>query len=255
MVSDALVELALRPWGRPHAGVIVDRTEERIVELQPNFPIPGPNRVGLVRCARERVAPLVAEVRELAAAHGLRCIWILDPDARPESLPERLAGCRIRPGDVLSVMALPSDADVPSGNARVEFVDALLDAATFAIAEEVQAAAFGSGPAPRQDGRLADARADPSRHFFLALLDGKPAGAGWATVHEEGVLLNGGTVVPRFQGRGVYRALIAARLDLARRLGVAGIATHARLDTSAPILDRLGFHTVGTWRMFVEAGE
>jgi GNAT superfamily N-acetyltransferase len=249
---DALVELALRPWGRLHAGVIVDRTGERIVELHPNFPIPGPNQVGLVRCAPERVAGMVAEVRELAAARGLRCIWILDPDARPDDLPERLAGCGIRLGEELSVMVLPASADLAPGDAPVEIVDALGDAAAFAAAEAVQAAAFGGGPAPCQEGRFADGREDPARHFFLALLDGEPAGAGWATVEEEGVLLNGGTVAPRFQGRGVYRALLAARLALARRMGVAGLATHAKRSTSAPILDRLGFSTVGAWRAFGE---
>src|SRR2546423_900130 len=136
MIPPQLVDLALRPWGRPQLGTIVDRTPERVVELVPNFPIPGPNHACLVRCAPERV--------------------------------------------------------------------------------------------------------EPRRHCFLALVDGEPAGAGWATVHDAGVFMNGGSVAPRFQGQGVYRTLLAARMDLARRLGLPGVATTARPDTSLPILARLG---------------
>lgn len=254
MVPDELVELALRPSGRPGPGVVIDRTPERVVELRPNHPIPGPNNVSMIRCPPERVEPMIAEARELAASHGLRCIWILDPHARPADLPDRLAASGIRPEDEVAVMVLPADAGLDAADARVELLDALRDAETFRIAEAVQAAAFGGDPAPRQDGRLADARADVGRRFLLALLDGVPAGAGWATVHEHGVFINGGAVVPRFRGRGVYRALVAARVEMARRAGVAGVGVWARPDTSGPILTRLGFTEVGRLRMFADAG-
>ena len=53
---------------------------------------------------------------------------------------------------------------------------------------------------------------------------------------------------PKFRGRGVYRALVAARLDIARRAGVAGLAVWGG-DMSAPILAKLSFEKVG-WRRF-----
>jgi GNAT superfamily N-acetyltransferase len=253
VLPDELVELALRPWGRPQAGVVLDRTPERVVELRPNHPIPGPNHVSLIRCAPDRVEPVVAGARELAAARGLSCIWILDPDTRPADLPERLAACGILPEDDLAVMVLPASADLGAVDPRIELVDARRDVETFRAAEAVQAAGFGGGLSPRQDGRFADAVADPRKRFLLARLDGEPAGAGWATVYDDGVFLNGGAVAPSFRGRGVYRALLAARLELARRAGVAGVAVQARQDTSAPILARLGFSEVGRSRMFAEA--
>lgn len=254
MLPDHLVELALRPWGRPGPGLIVDRTPERVVELRPNYPIPGPNSVSLIRCAPERVQPMVAGARELAASHGLQCVWLLDPDARPSDLPDRLAAGGILPEEELAVMVLPAGADPATPDPRVELVDALGDAETFRAAESAQAAAFGHEPAPRQDGRFADARADPRRRFVLARVDGEPAGAGWATVYEDGAFLNGGAVVPRFRGRGVYRALVAARLQMARDAGVAGVGVQALPETSGPILARLGFVEVGRLRVFAEAG-
>ena len=62
---------------------------------------------------------------------------------------------------------------------------------------------------------------------------------------------NGGAVAPRFRGRGVYRALVAARLELARAAGLAGVAVQAMPDTSAPILAWLGFTEVGRLQVFV----
>ncbi|HXM54734.1 MAG TPA: GNAT family N-acetyltransferase [Candidatus Dormibacteraeota bacterium] len=249
MLPSQLVELALRPWGRPLRGTIVDRTPERIVELVPSFPIPGPNHVGQVRCAPARVEALVAEVRDLAASHGLSCIWTLDPDAQPLDLSERLEACGLAFLEEVAAMVLPAHADVAPGPSGVEVVDALCDLDTFAAMEAVQAAAFGGGTAPGQAERFANGRDEPARQCFLALVDGEPAGAGWATVREEGVFMNGGSVAPRFQGQGVYRSLVGARMALARRLGLSGLATWAKPDTSGPILAWLRFFEVGRLRM------
>ncbi len=250
---DGLVELALRPWGRPLVGVERHANPERLVELQPSFPIPGPNHVCLVRCAPGRVDALVDEVRRLFAVRGLPCMWILDPGAEPADLPDRLTERGIVRSGLADVMVLPSSAAVEPGDTAVEVVDALSDEAAFWDAEAVQAAAFDDGgPFPGQHERYEEACADPSRRLFLALIDGVPAGAGWATIRDEGVLINGGAVDPRFRGRGVYRALVAARHRLAREVGAAGLGVQARPDTSAPILTWFGFRTVGGWRFHID---
>ena len=150
-------------------------------------------------------------------------------------------------------MVLRAETIVASSDPAIEIVDGLLDKAMYGAAEAVQAAAFqDGGPLPGQAERYAEACADPARRFFLARVGGEPAGAGWATVHRDGVLLNGGAVHPRFQGRGVYRALVAARLGLAREVGAAGLGVQAKPDTSGPILSRFGFRRVGRWRIHVD---
>jgi len=80
-------------------------------------------------------------------------------------------------------------------------------------------------------------------------VDGEPAGAsGMSVFPPAGAILQGGSVRPKFRGRGIYRALVAARLDIARGAGVSGLTVWGG-DMSAPILAGLGFEQVG-WRRF-----
>jgi len=50
--------------------------------------------------------------------------------------------------------------------------------------------------------------------------------------------------LPPFRKRGLYRAMVAARLAHARAHGIPLATSHAREATSAPILAALGFDTV-----------
>lgn len=54
---------------------------------------------------------------------------------------------------------------------------------------------------------------------FLAFVDGEPAGGGMLGLAGGVAMLSGDAVLPRFRGRGIQKALIAARLDRARKAG------------------------------------
>ncbi len=200
MVSPALVELALRPWGRAAVGSIVHHSAERLVELWTSFPIAGPNHAALIRCAPDRVAAMVQETQALAGSHGKPLAWILDPEARPADLADRLVALGFEQTEELDVMVFPASAPLDGPAAAVQIVDALADVDTFATAEAVQAAAFGDGPVRGQLQRFNEARADPARHFLLARVDGKPAGAGWATMRRAGGVVPSGSARRREGG-------------------------------------------------------
>jgi GNAT superfamily N-acetyltransferase len=100
-----------------------------------------------------------------------------------------------------------------------------------------------------QERRRLNFLAQGNRHLLLATLDGEPAGsAGMGIFAPAGAILQGGAVRPKFRGRGIYRALVAARQDIARRAGVDGLTVWGG-NMSAPILAGLGFEKVG-WRRF-----
>lgn len=78
--------------------------------------------------------------------------------------------------------------------------------------------------------------------------ENRRASSGLSLYPPDGALINGGGVRPKFRGRGIYRAMVAARLEMAREAGVAGLSVWGA-PMSAPILARLGFEKVG-WRRF-----
>lgn len=65
--------------------------------------------------------------------------------------------------------------------------------------------------------------------------------------------LGGAVTLPAYRGRGLYTAIVAARCRIARTHGATVALTHARQDTSAPILERLGFVPVTSERCWVLA--
>lgn len=80
--------------------------------------------------------------------------------------------------------------------------------------------------------------------MFLARWNGEPAGASAVALLPRSAVLLGAVVLPKHQGRGLYRALVDARLHEARRRGCTLATSQARAGTSHPILGRLGFRDV-----------
>lgn len=82
-------------------------------------------------------------------------------------------------------------------------------------------------------------------YFLAESLAGEPIGAGRAEWHlpSRSVGLWGGGVIPAWRGRGVYLALLDARLRAAEDVGCV-VAHSDSSDMSAPIHARLGMHRV-----------
>jgi GNAT superfamily N-acetyltransferase len=86
----------------------------------------------------------------------------------------------------------------------------------------------------------------------VAVVDGE-AVSGGRVDFEEGVEfagLFGGITLPEFRGRGLYRATVAKRAELARERGYRWLYSDA-LPTSRPILERLGFVAITTTTPFM----
>jgi GNAT superfamily N-acetyltransferase len=245
---------------RPSPGVEIVVTPHYQLQLMPDFPIPGPNNVSWIRCTEAEADDVIEEVRAAAAARGLPLSWILDPDAQPPDLADRLAGHGIVPepgDDRVSVMVLRADSELYMPTIEgLALRDGLAGIDSFTAAEQVAAEAFGDvafgAPSPidaQRDRRFANNRAAGNRHIVLATIDGEPAGSGALTVlAPDAAIINGGAVRPRFRGRGVYRALVVERLKIARDAGAAGLIVWGG-HMSGPILAGLGFETV-SWRRF-----
>ena len=85
---------------------------------------------------------------------------------------------------------------------------------------------------------------------FIAFSGEKPIGFARVTVSQRSQFggLWGGSVLPEFRGRGVYRALLSARIQHAKRFDSVRYLRVDALPTSRPILERYGFARVAsTW--------
>jgi GNAT superfamily N-acetyltransferase len=93
----------------------------------------------------------------------------------------------------------------------------------------------------------------PDDIVVLHALAGKElVSAGWSGYRDaaEFALLQGGVTLEAWRGRGIYRALVAARARHAAERGVRYVTVDAS-SKSAPILVRLGFEAVSTATSFI----
>lgn len=91
----------------------------------------------------------------------------------------------------------------------------------------------------------------PHRFLFLAELDGQPAGGASLHVHARAGWLRGAMVSSEMRGRGIHRALIAARVQKAVELGCDLIGSWAEpAGPSATNLTRMGLQQIGMRRQY-----
>ena len=259
-VSQALLEFARSHRPEPQTGSEVFATPRYQITLQPDFPIAGPNSVSYIRCRPDEADEVIREARAKIAPYRLPVMWILDPGTEPADFAEHLARHGILPNPDNfdnAVMVLPIDAKVEGPPVQgLEFLDPLADLGTFRKMDAVASEAFQAGvpgddpqTIAMQERRRHNFIAAGNRRFLLATLDGEPAGASnVALFPPAAATINGGSVHPNFRGRGIYRAMVAERLKIAREAGVDGLVVWAG-DMSRPILERLGFVEIG-WRRF-----
>jgi GNAT superfamily N-acetyltransferase len=175
-----------------------------------------------------RVEPLVARMRELPG----HVEWKYYSHDGTE-LRERLVAAGLEPDDeetvvvaeVTSISPPPDDVDLRIVDE--EFVD--LAASVFGDRFELPEKAVA----------------------VVAVVDGKPVSGGRVDF-EDGVEfagLFGGITLPEYRGRGLYRATVAKRAELARERGYRWLYSDA-LPTSRPILERLGFVAITTTTPF-----
>ena len=150
-------------------------------------------------------------------------------------------------GEAETLMALDLAATdlPPAGDADIRRLET---PAQLADIIAVQDAVWGGDHHDLAEGLAAEWRALPDRlAIYAAYVEGWPASTGWIRFHpgRDFADLWGGSTLPGDRGRGLYRALVAARADEARRRGVRYLTVDASPD-SRPILARLGFQAVDT---------
>ncbi|MCB9703529.1 MAG: GNAT family N-acetyltransferase [Myxococcales bacterium] len=229
--------------------VVIDRPDLWQL-VTPSFRNGGLNEVAFAQLDEAGADAAIDAAIDEYRRRGIRFRWAVIPGSRPADLADRLAARGLERVDARG-MTRPTTPAIaaPPAAAGIE-VTLAQDLAGIDRFTEVMSAGWSVDPGPFGDYHRRAIADSPRYRFWVAALEGRPVGAGAAIHFERSSFLIGAVVLPEARGRGVYRALIAARLADAAACGIGLATVHALARSSAPILEGLGFEAVADFPIF-----
>ena len=260
MSIDQRVQEASAAWTWISADAEVADADDYVLVRQPAW-FQHPVELASVKATGRSAADVLDEALSTARGWGASyaVVWVrLDA---PSGWEDAVRGRGGRPDETLDVLARPLAAgELPELSARDDVdVRWSLDLQTQRDGVRVGAEVFG-GTVPADDvleREVADHRADEREGrggMAVAYVEGRPVGSAGLTVdraHPGDARLWGGAVVEDMRGRGVYRALLDARLRRGLDRGCDLALVKGRVQTSGPILRRAGFDVFGQERSYL----
>jgi GNAT superfamily N-acetyltransferase len=197
---------------------------------------------------------LIERQRDRFAARRETVEWRIHSHDGPPELTERLRAAGFAAGEQKTVLVgesseLDAEPVLPQG-VRLRRVTGAVDMRRIAAME---AAVWGVDLGWLADLLIERTEAAPDDVHVLVAEHGREiVCAAWMFLWQgRGFAgLRGGTTLPAWRGRGVYRALVAERARFAAARGVPYLHVDATAD-SLPILRRLGFRAVTTLTPYV----
>jgi GNAT superfamily N-acetyltransferase len=204
----------------------------------------------------DEIDALIARQIAFFAERGERFEWKLHGHDRPDDLPERLRAAGFHPEETETVV-IARVADIaappqPPDGVTLREVTERGDFDRIALMEDEVWDEEG-GHTWLSDMLASERESDPgSISIFVAEAEGRVVSAAWVRFElgtPFATLWGGGTLL-EWRGRGIYRALVALRAQLAQERGFEYLEVDAS-DDSRPILERLGFEPVTTTTPYV----
>jgi hypothetical protein len=197
---------------------------------------------------------LIARQVRFYAGRGESFEWKSHGHDLPADLPDRLHAAGFAAEARETVVVAPASAIarepvLPAGAILRE----VTGDADFARIEALEERIWGAGQAKGIAFMLSARRAldPPSLSVFVAEAGSEVLCAAWMRLEHETsfVRLQGGATLPEWRSRGIYRAIVALRANLAVERGYRYLQVDAA-DASRPILERLGFSAITTTTPF-----
>jgi GNAT superfamily N-acetyltransferase len=197
---------------------------------------------------------LIARQVDVFAERGERFEWKLHAHDRPADLPKRLRAARFVPEEeetvvIASVAEVAGRPRLPEG-VSLRDVTGRRDLDRIAALEQT---IWGGNHGWLAESLEAERNADPDGlAIVVAEAGGAIVCAAWVRFERgtDFATLWGGATLPAWRWRGIYRATVAYRANLAARRGFRFIEVDASSE-SRPILERLGFTAVTTTTPYV----
>ena len=202
----------------------------------------------------DQVDALIARQVQVFAARGDPFEWKLHEHDRPADLAERLVASGLIPEARETVMIAPvaTVATDPMLSGGVTLLEVTERNDLDRIAE-MERAVWHEDRSWLAESLEAERRVDPDAlTIVVAEATGTVVCAAWVRFvgGTEFATLWGGATLEEWRGRGIYRAIVAYRANLAAARGFRYLQVDAS-DDSRPILSRLGFVAVTTTTPYV----
>ena len=199
---------------------------------------------------------LIARQVDFFARRGERFEWKFHGHDRPPDLATRLLAAGFAPEEEETVLIAPVERitavpRLPEGISLRE----VSERRDFERIEAHERAVWGdaSHSVAGADELEGERTADPAAiAFVVAEADETVVCAGWVRFQAgtEFATLWGGSTLPAWRRRGIYRAVVAHRAQLAAARGIRYLEVDASSE-SRPILERLGFDAVTTTTPYI----
>lgn len=226
-----------------HDSAYRKETAEDIVRMVGPVPTPmgnmamytGPMEFARFRSAVEREITYFASL-----GHGFECKWVegLAPDGAEELLREKgFAEPHREVALALDIGATPPmEAQCPFEVRRLTTPEDL------ALITDLHEAVHEGDFSWLTESLIAEYTHAPDKMCFWGAFDGGTLiGSGWLRIDRDGRgALHGGMVRPQYRRKGIFRTIVARRLEDARERGLRVLLVEAS-PHSRPILHRLGF--------------
>jgi GNAT superfamily N-acetyltransferase len=193
-------------------------------------------------------AELVSRVLEALGAHGAREMsWTIGPIYEPSDAEHELLASGAQVDHAIDICGYLLDRPTP----RFDIPEAITVVRVRTRQEtedfEVASARAWGYPQPTEED-IAKSFKELGPSHFVGYWEGEPVGAGGYTLVADVARFWGTAVAPEYRRRGVYRALVQARMADAMAQGATLALVHAE-PTSSPILQLLGFTAFGELHM------
>ena len=222
--------------------------------------IGGASSIVYTRLDDEAVDRVIAEEVDFFSTLGHEFEWKVYEHDTPADLRHRLVarGFEFELADALMVLDLE---DVPADRWQMKGLDVrkLTNPAQLADVRAVEEPVWEEDfSALIHELTLAMMQDADLLSVYVAYDGGQPASCAWIRFHPHSQFASlwGGSTLPAFRRKGLYRELVAARANEALRRDVRFLTVDAS-PMSRPVLGRLGFRQIGcsypcTWRPTAE---
>ncbi|KRE41479.1 hypothetical protein ASG74_13130 [Knoellia sp. Soil729] len=243
---DVVLQAITRHGVVPGRGYVTLGHEDALITHYP----PEPERAFVVHWTRSQREPaelfgeLTAHLRDAGARSAQ---WWFRDDSSPVGLEELVlaAGATTVEDQVCLARAVDGRLPVIAPGVRVTLLE---DAAGLDAMVDIGVGVFDDPePADRAEllAEVLDDLERASAAWVIGWLDGVPVGRARVGLEHGVAALVGAAVLSQARRRGVYAAMLAARLDLASTARCHTAVTKARRTQSLPVLLREGFTVIG----------